>query len=432
VLKVSHQFVEPVLFDPNSKEKINNEGDQSQLADFLNGMHYGAPLKTAGYLIFGFVAVGGLFLIVGGIMLVIMFKYNNNAKKPVSRFSKFHRKILTWVFPPFIIITLTGALMNIGYAGSGPMTYLSSKGETSKIWDLTSPILFPPVETVKKQNQPAKMLPLGSLIQKAKEINPEIQFQMITLINWQDVTARVKIEGYNPYMPFLNGISNKPSVTLGAVNADFIGQHKVMDKHWSGLFFDSAYFLHFLFGVDTFTRLLIVSIMGLSTFGLGFGVLLWLEKKAQKFPKNIPFYHWMAKLSLSVTIGVLPATGLIFAMQWTLPFDLQDRFIWQEGIFFVFWLATLTWSFYRINSYQAAKEFLKLGGVLFILSPIFHYLNSEFTPINLWEKGLIQILSVDIALMIFGIILLFIGFILPYEKEKIDKFWSKDLIKDKK
>ena len=40
--------------------------------------------------------------------------------------------------------------------------------------------------------------------------------------------------------------------------------------------------------------------------------------------------------------------------------------------------------------------------------------------------------SVDIALMIFGIILLFVGFKLPYEKEKIDKFWSKDLIKDKK
>lgn len=426
VLKVSHQFVEPVLFDPNTKEKLNHEGDQSQLADFLNGMHYGAPLKTVGYTIFGFVAVGGLFLIVGGIMLVMTIKYKNKARKPVSRFSKLHRKILTWVFPPFIIITLTGALMNIGYSGSGPMTYLSSKGETHKIWDLTSSILYPEIEIVKKTNNTAKMLPIGELIEKAKKINPQIDFQRIILINWRDVSARVQIEGYNPYMPFLNGISNKPSVTLSAVTGEFIRQHKVMDKHWSGLFYDSALFLHLLFGVDTFTRLLIASIMGVSAFGLGFGVLLWLEKKAKKFPKNIPFYHWMAKLSLSVMIGVLPATGLIFVLQWTLPFDLKDRFIWQEGLFFVSWLSTLTWSFYRINSYQAAKEFFKLAGILFILAPILHYLNSDFSPINLWEKGLVQIIGVDIALLIFGSLLFLVGYILPFKNEKIEKFWSKD------
>jgi len=427
VLKISHMFVEPILFDPNTKEKLNHEGDQSQLADFLNGMHYGAPIKDVGYLIFGFVAVGGLFLVVGGVILVIRIKYNNKARKPVSRFSKLHRKILTWVFPPFIIITLTGALMNIGYLGSGPMTYLATKGQTYNIFDLTSPVLFPEIQSVKKENITAKMLPIGDLVQKAKEINPEINFQKITLVNWKDTTARVKIEGYNPYMPFLNGISNKPSITLGAVNGELIMQHKVMDKHWSGLFLDSAYFLHLLFGVDTITRLFLASVMCVATFGLGFGVLLWIEKKAKKFPKNIPFYHWMAKLSLSIMIGVLPATGLIFAMQWILPFDLKDRFVWQEGIFFVSWLATLTWSFYRINSYQAAKEFLKIAGVLFILSPILHYINSDFSPTVLWEKALIQIISVDIGLLIFGILLLIVGFILPYKNAQVQKFWSKDL-----
>ena len=427
VLKISHLFVEPILFDPNTKQKIDNEGDQSQLAMFLNHMHYGRPLKDIGYIIFGFMAVGGLFLVIGGLILVIRIKYNNKARNPVSRFSKLHRKILTWVFPPFIIITLTGALMNIGYISSAPMTYLASKGQTHDIFELTGPVLFPEIQGLKKENITAIMLPIGDLVKKAKEINPEIDFQRITLINWKDTTAQVKIEGYNPYMPFLNGISNKPSVTLGAVNGEFIRQHKVLDKHWSGLFLDSAYFLHLLFGVDTITRLFLASIMSVATFGLGFGVLLWLEKKARKFPKNIPFYHWMAKLSLSVMIGVLPATGLIFALQWSLPFDLKDRFVWQEGLFFVSWLATFTWSLYRLNSYKAAKEFLKLAGVLFILSPIFHYLNSDFSMITLWKQGLTQIVSVDIGLGIFGVLLLIVGFILPYKENEIQKFWSKDL-----
>jgi len=427
VLKISHLFVEPILFDPKTKEKLNHEGDQSNLAMFLNGMHYGHPLKTVGYLISGFVAVGGLFLIIGGLLLVIMIKYNNKAKKPVSRFSKLHRKILTWVFPPFIIITLTGALINIGFVGSSPMTYLVSKGKTSDIFELTLPVLYTTDEIVPRENISASMLPISDLITKAMKINPNINYERLTLINWKDTTARVKIEGYNPYMPFLNGISNKPSVTLSAVDASLITQHKVLDKHWSGLFYDSALFLHLLFGVDTFTRLLVTVIMTTSVFGLGFGVLLWLEKKAKKFPKNIPCYHWMGKLSLSVTIGVLPATGLLFALQWILPFDLYNRMVWQEGLFFVSWLGTLTWSFYRINSYQAAKEFFKIAGVLFILAPIFHYTNTDFSPAVLWNKGLIEIISVDIGLGVFGMLLLLLGWKLPYKEDKVQAFWSKNI-----
>ena len=429
VLKVTHQFVEPIIFDPQTKQRLNDEGDQSQLAAFLNGMHYGHPLKDLGYTIFGFVAVGGMFLIIGGVILILKIKYKNTGKNSASRFSKWHRKIFTWIFPPFIIITLTGALMCIGYNGSAPMTYLASQGKTHDIWALTYPILFPDVEVVKKENTQTPMLPISELIKKAKEVNPDVDFEKLTLINWKDSSARVKIEGYNPYMPFLNGISNKPNITLSAVDGSVIQDIRVMDKHWSGLFFDSVYFLHLLFGVDTFTRLVILSIMTISTFALGFGVLLWLEKKAKKFPPNIPYYHWMGKLSLAVMVGVLPATALLFFTQWILPFDLKDRFVWQEGLFFVSWLATLTWATYRINSYQAAKEFLVIAGILFILSPIMHFLNSEFTPMLLWDKSLFAILGVDISLLIFGLILLFTGIKLPKDTKKNPSILDKKIIK---
>jgi len=43
--------------------------------------------------------------------------------------------------------------------------------------------------------------------------------------------------------------------------------------------------------------------------------MLWLDKKAKPFHGKAPFYHWMAKLSLSVMIGVIPATGVIFNLQ---------------------------------------------------------------------------------------------------------------------
>jgi hypothetical protein len=226
-------------------------------------------------------------------------------------------------------------------------------------------------------------------------------------------------------MPFLNGISNNPSVTLSGVDGTLISQQKVMDKHWSGLFYDSVFFLHFLFGVDTFTRLFIATIMVISTFAIGFAVLLYLEKKARKFPNGIPVYQGFGKLSLAVMIGVIPATGLLFFLQWLLPFDMENRVIIQKELFATLWIATFTWSFYRLNSYQTAKEFLYLGGILFVLSPIIHFVNSGFYPSKLLEEKMYSILGVDVGLFLFGFILLIIAKKLPIDRERIQKFWTK-------
>ena len=190
------------------------------------------------------------------------------------------------------------------------------------------------------------------------------------------------------------------------------------DRHWSAIFLDMILFLHFLFGVDIFTRLVIVILMLFSTFAVGFGVLLYLEKNSRKFPKEIPIYQGFGKLSLAVMIGVIPATGLLFVLQWLLPFDMENRVLIQKGLFATFWVATLTYSFYKLNSYKVAKEFLYIGGVLFILSPIIHFINSGFSPIKLFHEKMYAILSVDIGLFIFGVILLFVAYKLPKNREK--------------
>ncbi|MFY4862000.1 PepSY-associated TM helix domain-containing protein [Aliarcobacter butzleri] len=425
-LRISTEFVETKVFNPNTSLEVENEGDLSRLASFLNHMHYGRPFKDFGYLLFGFMAVGVMFLVIGGVILILKIKYKNSTTTKTGVFSKWHRKIFTWVFPPFIIITLTGAFMNIGYDGSAPMTYLASKGETHQIWKLTGPVLYPEEPRIEKKNDIVAMLPMNELLKKAKEIAPEIDFQRVKIINWYDSSAIAKFEGYNPYMPFLNGISNKPSVTLSGVDGTLISQQKVMDKHWSGLFYDSVFFLHFLFGVDTFTRLFIATLMTVSTFAIGFGVLLWLEKRARKFPLDIPVYQGFGKLSLAVMIGVIPATGLLFFLQWILPFDMENRVLIQKGLFAVLWIGTLTWAFYRFDSYKTAKEFLYLGGILFILSPIVHFINSGFSPIRLINEQMYVILSVDIGLFIFGVILLFVAKKLPTQREKIQAFWTKE------
>lgn len=424
-LHVTHQFVEPTLFNPTTQERLNHEGDQSKLANFLNGMHYGDPLKTVGYTLFGFMAVGVMFLIIGGLILVKTLKFQEKGKTQQATFSKWHRKILTWVFPPFIIITLTGALMCIGFTGAGAMTYIVTKGEHNDVQAVITPVLSPEEKLVKKLNEQVKMMPISVLIEKAQQINPQITFEKLKLINWKDKTARVELTGYNPYKPFLNGIFNKPKIILSGYDGKLIKDIKVLDKSWAVLTTDALFFLHLLFGVDIFTRLFISILMLASCCAIGFGVMLYLEKKAKKFEGKIPFYHWMGKLSLAVIIGVIPATALLFNLQWLLPFDMNNRVFIQQSIFFNSWLATLTWSFYRLNSYVAAKEFCAIAGILFLTAPIIHFIQSGFTPIHLINKGMIHILNVDIALALAGVLLLLVAYKLPRKREQAKLFWNK-------
>lgn len=355
-----------------------------------------------------------------------MIKYKNKVKNKQGKLSKWHRKILTWLFAPFIIVTITGALMNIGYEVLTPVTFFASKGETTQIKRFIRPILNPERKITKKKNDSVDMIPINELIIKAQKINPDINFHKIKLIHWKDSSAQIEIEGYNPKMPFLNGIYNNPKVILSAVDGSLIENIQVLDAHWSKLLLDSMYFLHLLFGIDIFVRIIMAIIMATCAVALGFGVMLWLEKKAKKYNSNISFYHWFEKLSLSVMIGIIPATGFIFLLQWILPFDMQDRLIWQKGLFVISWLSTLTWSFYRISSYKACKEFLFLGGLLFILTPITHFYSLGFSPLALYTNNMNIILNVDIVLFLFGLILIFLSFKIPKNRNEVELFWNKN------
>ncbi|RXJ94406.1 ABC transporter permease [Malaciobacter molluscorum] len=423
-LKISHEFVKPIVFNPNTKEQLEDEKDISELAWFLNSMHYGRPLQTFGYILFGLVAVSVMFLIIGGLIQITIIKYKNKGKNQQSKFSKWHRKIFTWLFAPFIIVTLTGAMMNIGYSGSSLMTYITSKGETSNIGVLLAPILQPEKNQVERKNDNVKMLAINELIKKAQKINPNINFEKIVLINWKDSSARVELSGYNPKLPFLNGVFNKPTVILSGIDGKLIQNIKVLDKHWSILFTDSMYFLHLLFGVDIFIRLLIAIIMAICAISIGFAVMLFLEKKAKKFENNTIFYHWYGKFCLASMIGVIPSTALIFLLQWLLPFDLENRLIIQKGLFFITWISTFTYAFYELNSYKSAKNFLYLASMLFLLTPLVHFISSGYWPSDLINKNMHIILSVDISIFLIAIFLFILAIKLPKNRDEAKKFFN--------
>ncbi|NVJ54700.1 MAG: PepSY domain-containing protein [Campylobacteraceae bacterium] len=423
---IAHRFAKPLAFNPLTKKMLKNETkEQTNLADFLNELHYGQPLKLIGRLIFGFVAVGTMVLIITGLILITIMKFKNQGKTQQAVFSKIHVQVFTWAFLPFFLITLSGAVMNVGLISAGPMSKILSKGEASSIDAVVGTVLFKQSKPIKKLEQKASMLPINQLLLKAKKINPKLDLKQVKLINWNDKTAQVEIIAYNPYKPFLNGgVFNKPSITLSAVTGELIKEKKVLDNIWPVFLSEGIFFLHFLFGIDIFSRIAVAIIMSLCAIAIGFGTMLYLEKKAKKYDSKITFYHWLGKFSLAAMIGVIPATASLFVLQWIMPFDLVDRVLWQKGIFYNIWLFTLFWSFYRINSYKAAKEFFYVGGVLFILSSILHFINSNFYPNTLISNNMGNILGVDIGLILFGALFIYIAKKLPLKREEAKQFWK--------
>ncbi len=421
-LAIYHQFTPKNVFNPATGEKLKDEGRQTSLAMFLNGMHYGRPLMKAGLTVFGLMAAGSLFLIVGGLFLVYRIRFKSTGKTVRGRYSLWHRRLLTWTSPFFLLIVLCASVMGISFDGAGLLTSIVTKGEKNDIRPIIGPVLFPEAKPVTPANHSATMLPIRDLVKRAAEMEPVVRLQRLTLINWGDPTARIKIEGFDPRRPFLNGVTNRPTIILDARDGSLIEHRRVGDRPWSVLLTEGVYFIHLLFGVGILLRTLVFLAMAACWVAIFFGVMLWLEKKKKPFKGKAPFYHWMDKLSLAVMIGVIPATGVLFTLQWLLPFDLENRLVWQQGAFFNCWLATFCWSFHEIDSKAAARKFLSVGGALFMCASVLHGLKTGFGPQALIQGGLTNIFAVDAGLFIFGLLFLGISRRLPVKNKETARF----------
>ena len=408
-VRISHQFTAQTIFNPATGIRVEDEGRRSNLAMFLNGMHYARPLKTWGVLFFGILSPGFMFLTAGGVLMILVFKYRDKGKSGQTLFSKWHRKIFTWTFAPLAMILICASVMGLSFHGLGPMAGILTKGEVHNIRPLIGPILFPEEPRPKLTNRRVPMQPIAKLLQKAGQIAPELQFKRLVLDNWGDESAKIRLEGINPQRPFLNGVTVKPWVVLQGRDGKFLARQRVSDHSWGMRLLDGVYYLHLLFGVGIAGRILVFAFMLASGLGIGFGVLLWMEKKKRHFKGKLPFYHWMSKLSLAVMLGVLPATGFFINLHWLLPLDLPQRLTWQQGLFFDTWLAGLAWAFYRISSARAAREFLLAGGALFLAAPLLHWLNTGMGPLALARGQMSAILWVDLSFALAGTLLLFSG-----------------------
>lgn len=356
----------------------------------------------------------------GGVIQASVFKFPSKTRTLLNTFSRYHRKLFIWIFPVFLLLMITGASIALGLFTAIPMTAMVTKDTNANIHK----ILFPWPTPVKAVGEPSPMLPISRLMSKAKEIEPDIVFNQIRLVHWNDRNAQIELTGHHPSLSFLNGGFNMPSITLRGTDGTLVKQTNVMDRVWSLYVVEAFFYLHILPHSGFILRCVVALLMVAVMVGLGFGVMLWLEKKSRPFTGKAPFYHWTAKISLAVMLGVIPATALAFNLQWILPMELPERLSIQTMASFHLWLGTLTWSFYQIQTLAAARALLRLGGGLCLLAPVTHWVSSGVSPLALWQGNMTAILGVDIGLILCGTILIAASWKLPSSSDGLLQYFS--------
>ena len=423
-LIVAPAFSKKIVLNPSDGKILEDEGKQkTALSSFLHNMHTGWQLfKNIGFTFFGFVSLLIIFLILLGIVQVFKIKYTNNGLSKSSKMSKWHRKLSLWFFLPVLLIFISASALNLQIKGikqlSSPLVQMLSNNESESWKTILGPVLFPKEKIIKKQGL-SKMMKLEVLYEKVKQLNPNIQFSYINLYRWGDKTAQAKFTGYDTRYPFFNGYNNMPSITLSGIDAALIKETKVFDVNALRIVFDFVNFLHFVPFFGFLMKFLLLLVFLVFTFATVFGIWLFLEKKSKTTNPKLPFYSCFQRVCLSVIVGILPATAMLFLMQWLLAFDLSYRVTLQEGSFFITWLISAVIAFARLNSYKATKEILYLASILFLLAVLVHYLNAPVGFFSLLNSGLFNIIGVDIALLLFAFFCFLIAYKLPNNaKEK--------------
>ena len=430
-VRIRHAFTERFVFDPSATQRNIDESHKSTfLAFFFKKMHYDALLKQPGRIVYGLGSVAILALIIVGIIQVARMRYPKTDTKPITFFSLWHRRPLLWLSPALLLLVWHGAILNLALISIPPMFSMVADDEKSDFIEVMTPIVRTPAHLVKRDGRSAEMVPIGELMEKAQQLSPDITFTRAYLYHWGDANAQLELRGINPFRPFTHGTSYFPTIILQGVDGSVVKQTEVFDAPWYRVCLDALAFLHLLPDQGAGVRLAVALFLAGGTLGLAYGIFLWLEKQSRAFAREIPFYHWLSKLSLAVTIGVFPATAVAFNLQWLLPMDMDDRIFYQQATFVNVWLATLTWAFFRLNSFTAARELLGIGGLLFLAAPVVHWLASGFSPFAMWQLNMDTILGVDIALILLGALLICTACLLPENKKELPRFFKLQLNKE--
>lgn len=404
-IAIKYGFSEKIYFNPQTNEVLDISKESNVLTTFFNHMHIHLKLNKIGQLMMGLACVGVLFLTLSGVYLWLVKRKNRD--KNSFNFS-WHKYLSLFSMPYIIIFSLSGAVLGLMIASSSGFALSATDGKEVNMSKLVRPIVFHKECRVKASTQKAKMQSLNRLYDKAKAVYPSLAIEQILLNAWKDKNACVAFRGYLKNNRALSGRVNRISISYKGVDGSLLKKRELQDTHIMAQTLSSLYFLHFLYDEGVVVRSVVFIFGIIFAISLILGTFIWFEKrvvKSEKSDKND--FNILAKISLSIFFGILPASSFIVCLYWFLPNTFFQKETWLIGGFYSLWSFTLFFSFFTLKASDAIKLFFKLSALFLVLSVFMHGYRSGFYFWNSYRYGMLEIFWVDITLLFFAFLLIF-------------------------
>ncbi|GHD67799.1 PepSY-associated TM helix domain-containing protein [Jeongeupia chitinilytica] len=339
---------------------------QSDLAEFVNTLHFSLGLPVAGIWVMGIVSLlYGLALVSGLIVHLPVLLKDLYALRPGANLKRFwqdaHNVIGVLSLPFHVMFAITGALFCLygfvfavfdqGVAGGR----LAGEFETA-----TSAAV-----TRAPAGRPAAMLSPVALLEKIHAVAPDMEANWLRFINYGDRNATVEIRGASPGTLGPYGGIGLDMVTGDVLKLEVPGQRTVNQAVLGG-----AYGVHFgSFGGVLVQWLYFVLGLG-GAFLFYSGNLLWIEARRKRQTPAQPLKaRRMAQATAGVCIGSCAAISAAFVATMAAHAAGADPAVWARAACFATFALLLGWSFRRPPA-QAAIDLLNAAAVLSAAIPL--------------------------------------------------------------
>lgn len=347
----------------------------SGLSDFVDKIHRTAGIPGAndiGETIMGVVSAVYVVALVSGLIVVLpslakdlfALRIGANLKR---MWLDAHNVVGVVSLPFHIMIALSAVVFCLHEPLYDVLDYVVYDGRLKSVMAASNPF-----NVIKRNDQPASMLPVSALLDRVKMVSPDFTPIEMRYRNAGLRGASVQIWGSDPrYMTRGNGFAVINPVTGEIVNTDYLPGRQ---GAWTATV--STFFaLHFAtFGGDIVR--VCYFLLGLAGAFLFYsGNLLWIESRRRTERQNGGPVNQknstriMAAATVGVCLGAICAISFTIVVGKWLNGRVADVDAWHNGVYYAVFLASVIWSFGR-GAGAAGVELLWLAALSTAVIPL--------------------------------------------------------------
>lgn len=389
------------LVNTETYETISFEDQKTHMMETLYHLHYFGQIPYGLY-IAGFVSLFFFFATITGLLThwkdIFAKFYALRTKAGLKNLWKDAHTTLGLIGLPFqIIYGVTGALLGLSILLLAPSVVLLFNDSQDEVRGMLDPFF-----AIKSNADAEKTDDVISAQAAYDLVHSEYsgyETGFLRFRNYGTREAAVSVQ-----------LDDKQTVTgVGTMVVDMhkgeiVHREVPSEKGYSGVY-DIMIRLHYALYGGIWLKIVYFLLALLTCFMIISGVLLWQSARdnVKYTDKQRLFHHRVTKVYLSVCFSLYPAIAIIFIANMVVPFDMGNRILVVDSIFFISWLLLCLSTWFKDTYREITRYFLLIGTALVFIVPI---ANGVVTGDWLWvslSKGMWSVAGVDLFWIICGV-----------------------------